>query len=163
MTQQEQKRPLQVSQLTLNGTCASVTRLCQYCTRPQGFMSKTGHATESFPDRIIFASMFNDNTNWERQKVQDQCPVQAREVASCDAWFRPGFWCSCGSGSEKTWTCKEYRSSHQFADGECDKLALRMIREPITSQHTCTDEEERRRELERISETSEKIIPCSWI
>ena len=30
----------------------------------QGFMSEAGHEPESFPDRIIFASMLNNITNW---------------------------------------------------------------------------------------------------
>ena len=32
----------------------------------QEFMFETDHERESFPDRIIFASMFNDITNWEK-------------------------------------------------------------------------------------------------
>ena len=33
-------------------------------------MSETVHEPETFPDRIIFASMFNNITNWESRKVQ---------------------------------------------------------------------------------------------
>ena len=36
-------------------------------------MSETGHEPESFPDRIIFASMFNDKINWENPVVQATC------------------------------------------------------------------------------------------
>ena len=46
----------------------------------QGFMLEIGHAHESFSERIIFASMFNEITNWESRKVQDKGLAQAREV-----------------------------------------------------------------------------------
>ena len=46
---------------------------------------------------------------------------QAKDVATCTARFRPGYWCFLGPGSEKTWTTNEERPSHQFADGEWDK------------------------------------------
>ena len=42
----------------------------QILHQQQEFMCETGHAPESCPDRIIFASMFNDRINWESQKVQ---------------------------------------------------------------------------------------------
>ena len=37
--------------------------------------------------------------------------------------FRPGCWCSCCPGSEKTWTKQEERPSHQIADGEFARIA----------------------------------------
>ena len=54
--------------------------------------------------------------------------AQAREVSSHAARFRHGYWCCCGPGSEKTWKYNEERPSHQFADGEWDKLALKITR-----------------------------------
>ena len=33
-------------------------------------MSEAAHEPEHFPDRIIFASMFNDITSWESQRMQ---------------------------------------------------------------------------------------------
>ena len=38
----------------------------------KAFMTKTGNEHDSFLDKIIFASMFNDCTNWESPKVQTQ-------------------------------------------------------------------------------------------
>ena len=32
----------------------------------KAFMSETGHEPESYLDRIIFAGMFTDITNWEK-------------------------------------------------------------------------------------------------
>ena len=101
----------------------------------QEFMLETGHAPESFPDKIIFVSMFNDIASWESQKVQNRCQAQANEVATYSARFRPGYWCFRGPGSDKNWNCDEERPSHQFADGEWDKLALKMTGKLIISKH----------------------------
>ena len=48
----------------------------------QEFMSVFGNAAESFPDEVIFATMFNDATNLESQKVPNKCLAQVREVLS---------------------------------------------------------------------------------
>ena len=45
-------------------------------------------------------------------------------------------WCFCGPGSGKALRCNEERPSHQFADCECDKLALGMISEIAISKHS---------------------------
>ena len=61
----------------------------------------TGHAPESFPDRIILASMFNDITNWKSPTVQTMCLAQAREVASYATRFRPRCWVSVVQDRER--------------------------------------------------------------
>ena len=76
-----------------------------------------------------------DYITWKSRKVQDQCPAQAKEGATYAASFRLGYWCFCGLGSGKTWTYSKDRPSHQFADGEWDKLALRLISEFLFSKH----------------------------
>ena len=73
------------------------------------FMSETGHAPENFPDKIIFAIMFNDITDHASKKVQGKFLDSAKEVASHPTRFRPGYWCFCGPGSEQTWDCNESR------------------------------------------------------
>ena len=62
--------------------------LVQVLHKLQAFMSER-HELESFPDRIIFASMFNDITNWESQKVQSKCVAPANEVAVHASKFTP--------------------------------------------------------------------------
>ena len=37
----------------------------------------TQHKPETFPDKIIFPSMFNDITSWESPTIQTQCLTQA--------------------------------------------------------------------------------------
>ena len=111
---------LQVSRSTLNGAWVLVTRLCTRCKGFKAFMTENGHTLVSFPDRIISAGIFTDIANWESPQVQTKCLPQAKDVATCTARFRLGYWCFLGPGSEKTWTTNEERPSHQFADGEWD-------------------------------------------
>ena len=59
----------------------------QILQKLQGFMSETGHAPESFPDRIILASMFNDLTDKASQRVHNKCLARSREVATYAARF----------------------------------------------------------------------------
>ena len=60
--------------------------------------------------------MFNDTTNWESEGAQ-QLFSSSVHVATYAARFRPGYWCFCGPGSEKTWKYNEERPFLQFADG----------------------------------------------
>ena len=69
--------------------------------------------------------------------------------------FRPGCWCSCCPGSEKTWTKQEERPSHQIADGEFARIAqdgkrTYLQRAPCVQafvhlSNRCVDESEERR------------------
>ena len=52
-------------------------------------MLETGRAPESFPERIVCASVFNNITNWESQQVHSTCLAQANEAANFIATFRP--------------------------------------------------------------------------
>ena len=101
-------------------------------------MSETEHEPENFPDRMMFASMFGDTSNWESRKVQDKCRAQAKEVASYAARFRPGslvFRGSVDKDRKKTWKFNEDRPSRQIAIGTCNKLALGMVDQLIISKH----------------------------
>ena len=99
--------------------CLGDTSL-QKLLKLQEFMLEKGHETECFPDRIIFGSMFNI-TDWE-QKGQKTCIAQAGEVDFQAARFRHGNLCFCGPRSDKTKTCNEVRTSHQFTDGELGQI-----------------------------------------
>ena len=123
----------------MNGMCVLVTQTCKCCkycksSKRSCRRSETGQDLGNFLDRIFFAFMF-DCITCKSWKVQDQCPAQAKEGATYAAGFRLGYWCFCGPGSEKTWTCNKDRPSHQFADGEWDNLALRLISEFLFSKH----------------------------
>ena len=86
-------------------------------------MSENGHEPGSFPDRIVFTSMFNDIAAYGSTKVQGKCLDSAKEVASYAARFRPGNWCFCGPGSEQTWKYNKSTPTSHFANGGWDKLA----------------------------------------
>ena len=67
----------------------------------RAFMSGTWRGPEIFLDRIIFASMFNDITDWESRKVPSDMST-SNERSGDAARHRPGYLCFCGPGSEKT-------------------------------------------------------------
>ena len=117
----------------MNGMCVLVTQTCKSSKRSCR-RSLTGQEPGNFLDRIIFAVMF-DYITWKSLKVQDQCPAQAKEGATYAASFRLCYWCFCGPGSEKTWTYNQDQPSYQFADGEWDNFALRLISEFLFSKH----------------------------
>ena len=79
--------------------------------------------------------MFDEITRWDSLKVQNKCPVRTNDVATYAAIFRPGHCWFRGPGSENTLGHHEKRPSHQFPDGECDKVALRMIDKLDSSNH----------------------------
>ena len=114
--------------------CPADTSL-QILHKVQDFMSETEHVPESFPNRIIFTSMFDDITDCVSKKVHGNCLDSAKEVASFAARFKLGCWCFCGPGSEQTWKNNEARLAAQFAYGEWDKVASVMTTEYITSKH----------------------------
>ena len=99
--------------------CPADTSL-QILHKVQDFMSETEHVPESFPNRIIFTSMFDDITDCVSKKVHGHCLDSAKEVASFAARFKPGCWCFCGPGSDQTWKNNDARPAAQFAHGECD-------------------------------------------
>ena len=110
--------------------------LVQILHKLQEFMSETRQAPESFPGRIIFASVFNDIFDNTSKKVWSGGVRTARKKLPPNAaTFRPGFWCFCGPGSEQTWTNNESRPMSHFANGEWGKLASVMISELLTSKH----------------------------
>ena len=94
--------------------------------------SKIGHAPESVPDRIIFASMLNDITTGKvgGYKINVQLKRVTWPLAKqiSDLVYRH----FCGAGSEKVWKYHEERPTHQFADGEWEKLALTLS--PVSAQ-----------------------------
>ena len=99
-------------------------------------MLENGHETVNFPDRTIFARMFNDNHQLAQSQVAS--PAQANEVATKAANFGLGYWCSFGPGWEKIWRHNEGHPPHQFED----KFALGMISGLIISKHPvfkCSD------------------------
>ena len=53
-------------------------------------LPENGCEPASFPDRIIFTSMFNDVTDYGSRKVQGKFLDSAKEVASYAGRFRPG-------------------------------------------------------------------------
>ena len=126
---------VQVSQLRLNGTCALAPLYIKYGKSSKYSCRETGHVPQNFPDRIISASMFNDITRWESQKVQATCVVWAREkvVVQQDSDLVIGV--SVIQDRKRPGKTVKSDHFHKFADGGWDNLALRMINELLISKH----------------------------
>ena len=107
---------LQVRRLTLNGTSVPILH------KLQGFMLQTAHALVRVPDRLIFASMCNDITDWESQKTSISSERSGYLRSKIQIWLLV-FLCSRNG---KDLEYNEERPSHQFAHGEWDTLALRI-------------------------------------
>ena len=135
VTVAEAEQTLQVSRLTLNGVLVQVTHRCTYCTSCNNSCRKPGTTLRMFQTGSSSRARFNDITDYTRKKVQGNCLESAKDVASFAARFRPGSWCFCGPGSKQTWKYTESRLAAQVGNGEWDKLALRMTRCFITSNH----------------------------
>ena len=98
------------------------TRRCRYCTEYKQ-KSENGRSPKVFPDRIFFKRPINNITDYGSRKVQNKCPAQANEVATCGARFRPGYLCFCGPGSEQAWKNTGSRPTSRVANVEWNKLA----------------------------------------
>ena len=108
----------------------------QILRAPQGFMSETRHALESFRDRIHHREHVQRHHQLGKSEgAKQMSSSKPNEVATSAKRFRLGYWFFCCPGSEKTWKYQEQRPSHLSADGESDKLALRLTSEFITSKH----------------------------
>ena len=92
---------LPVRPLFLNGT--RVLGHVDADTAQNTKKSENGRSPKVFPDRIVSKSPINNITDYGSRKVQNKCPAQANEVATCGARFRPGYLCFCGPGSEQAW------------------------------------------------------------
>ena len=63
-----------------------------------------GQTDESFDERIIFMSTFNDIECTKSGKTET-CVHSAKGVAAFATQFKPGHWCLLDPGSENTWWC----------------------------------------------------------
>ena len=61
-----------------------------------------GQDPESFEDRIIFMSMFNDNERTQKGNAET-CLQNTKEVAAFATRFKPGHQCFLEAASENTW------------------------------------------------------------
>ena len=115
-------------------------RRFQYCSDNSGRIlylralqghsgNNLGQTPETFTGRILFMSMFNDNS-CDRKGNKDECLANAGVVKVLARRFRVGQWSFIGPGSEKKWYSAE--SSRQ---GAWDNIAEEMLLEFAESGH----------------------------
>ena len=99
-------------------------------------MSESGHEPESFPDKIIFSSMFSDVPDYgsERCKQSVWTAQKKRPLTQQDSELVIGV-SVVQARNRLGKTMSQDQISHS-ADGEWDKLASVMMSELVTSKHS---------------------------
>ena len=72
----------------------------QLCDKISDLLSSMGQTAESFTERILFMSMFND-ISCDRYENKDECSKNANFVKTFAGRFGIGQWSFIGPGSEK--------------------------------------------------------------
>ena len=78
----------------------------QLCDKISDFLSSLGQSPETFTERILFMSMFND-ISCEKKGNKDECLANAGVVKVLARRFGVGQWSFIGPGSEKKWCPSE--------------------------------------------------------
>ena len=102
----------------------------QLCHKVQELQFRLGETPENFTGRIIFMSMFND-ISWGSKDNEKECKSNAQLVPLFAKRFGAGQWSFLGLGSEKKW----YSTSEDSPQGECDKMAEKMMKTLAGSGH----------------------------
>ena len=77
---------------------------------------------ESFKDRIIFMSIYND-IDWDRKGNEESCERNSSSVAKYARKFPKGHWSFLGPGSEEKW----YATLAHKLDGSWNRVAEQMM------------------------------------
>ena len=93
----------------------------QLCDKVKSLLSRLGETPETFTERILFMSMFNDITCGTRDNARE-CLANARLVSLYARKFGKGQWSFIGPGSEKKW----YSVKEDSPQGIWDTLAEKM-------------------------------------
>ena len=95
----------------------------QLCDKISDLLSYLGQTPETFTERILFVSMFND-ISCDRNDNKDECLKNANYVQTFAGSFGIGQWSFIGPGSEKKWY-----SSENSPQGAWDNIAEQMLLE----------------------------------
>ena len=101
----------------------------QLCDKISNLLSDLGQTPETFTERILFMSMFND-ISCDRKGNKDECLANAEVVKVLARRFGVGQWSFIGPVSEKKWY-----SSENSPQGAWDNIAEQMLLEFAESGH----------------------------
>ena len=101
----------------------------QLCGKINDLLSDLGQTPETFTERILFMSMFND-ISCDRKDNKDECLRNAESVKVFARRFGIGQWSFVGPGSEKKWY-----SAENSPQGVWDHIAEEMLLEFAESGH----------------------------
>ena len=102
----------------------------QLCGKVNDLLSDLGEAPETFTERILFMSMFND-ISCDGEGNEEECLANARVVKVLAKKCGIGQWSFIGPGSEKKW----YSGEENSPQGAWDHIADEMLLEFAESGH----------------------------
>ena len=149
-----------------------VTHLCKYCTSYKNSCRRPGTHLRFFQTGSSPRACSMTSPTWKARRCKTNVQLKRMKWPLTQQDPDPGKRCFCGPGSEETWKDSEERPSHQFADGERDKLYLRMISKLITSKQCSSIDEakqsrrswiacqKRTRQSSHVREYSLRAIIC---
>ena len=111
-------------------------------------LQKQNIEPETFEDRIMFMSMFND-IDWTRRGNSEQCISNSEQVKIYAKKFTQGHRTFLGPGSEKNWCGK----SNYFSGGNWQDRANMMVEQfeesghPVSAGSWNLEEEEQQRDF----------------
>ena len=108
----------------LNGTHVLETHRCRYCNIYKFSCRRPGTYPRVFQTESFFTSTFNDITDHASKKVQGKCLDSAKEVASEEARFSPGYCCFSGPESEQT-------SQDLLLNGLTERRTILLLRRQV--------------------------------
>ena len=95
----------------------------QLCDKINDLLSDLGQTPETFTEKILFMSTFND-ISCDRKGNKDECLANAGVVKVLARRFGVGQWSFVGPGSEKKWY-----SAENSSQGAWDNIAEEMLLE----------------------------------
>ena len=95
----------------------------QLCSKVTDLLSRLGETPETFTERILFMSMFND-ISCDKKDNEEECLANAEVVSIYAKKFGIGQWSFIGPGSEKKWYSMEENSPQGIWDHIAEKMLV---------------------------------------
>ena len=93
----------------------------QLCGKVTDLLSRLGETPETFTERFLFMSMFND-ISCDKKDNEEECVANAKVVSIFARKFGIGHWSFIGPGSEKKWYSVEENSRQGIWDHIAEEM-----------------------------------------
>ena len=96
----------------------------QLCGKVTDLLSRLRETPETFTERLVLMSMFNDILSCDKKDNEEECMANAKVVSILAKKFGKGQWSFIGPGSEKKWYCMEDDSPQGIWNHIAEKMLL---------------------------------------